>query len=159
MKRGWLATGVLLALSACAGDAQTGAFRERETQLLTTREAASLRCATQSECDRAWARARRFIEMHSSTRITRFTADAIETAQPLLAGNVYLWASRAASEDGRSVIRLKVMCKGMYDSDGGPGWQYDACATKTLELEGSFRSFAGASSAPETRGRTVASPR
>ena len=100
-----------------------------------------LQCSTPAECDRAWHFARRYVEAHSSTRITRADADTIETAAPFLAGEVYLWASRAAL-GGTSVIRLKAMCKGMYDSDGGPGWRYDACATKILDIERGFRSYA-----------------
>ncbi|WP_239483324.1 hypothetical protein [Burkholderia sp. MS455] len=150
MKRRWLAISVLLALSACAGEEHTAAFRKKETQLLETRQTALLRCATQSECDRAWNRTRDFIERHSSTRITRFGSDLIETAQPSLAGNVYLWASRTASADGSSTIRLKAMCKGMYDSNGGPGWQYDGCATQILEIQEGFRSLQDPSSAQGT---------
>jgi hypothetical protein len=56
------------------------------------------------------------------------------------AGNACLWASRAASGDGGAVIGLKAMCKGMYDSNGGPGWQYDACARKILEIVNGFQS-------------------
>lgn len=140
MKRRALAVGMLLALGACAGAARSNVFRSTETQLLAARQAASLQCATPSECDRAWSRTRRYIDAHSSTRVTRFSTDRIETAQPYLAGAVYLWASRAASGDGGAVIRLKAMCKGMYDGDGGPGWQYDACATKIIEIEQGFRS-------------------
>lgn len=138
MKQRVLAASVLLVLGACAGVGQADAFRSTETRLLAAREAASLRCSTPSGCDRAWHLARRYVAAHSSTRITRVSADRIETAQPYLAGEVYLWASRVASGDGGSVIRLKAMCKGMYDSDGGPGWQYDACATKILEIEHGF---------------------
>ncbi|WP_235212558.1 hypothetical protein [Burkholderia pyrrocinia] len=150
MKRRWLAVGVALALSACAGEEHTAAFRKKETQLLETRQTALLRCATQSECDRAWNRTRDFIERRSSTRITRFGPDLIETAQSHLAGNVYLWASRAASADGSATIRLKAMCKGMYDSNGGPGWQYDGCAAKILEIQEGFRSLQDPSSAQGT---------
>lgn len=139
MKRRMLMVGVLLALGACAGSDQLAAFRSTETQLLAMRQAASLQCSTPSECDRAWSRTRRYVQDHSSTRITRFSADQIETAQPYLAGEVYLWASRMESSGG-SVIRLKAMCKGMYDSNGGPGWQYDVCARKILQIEQGFRS-------------------
>ncbi|WP_260427268.1 MULTISPECIES: hypothetical protein [unclassified Burkholderia] len=140
MKRRALAMAVLLALGACAGAERTGTFRTMETRLLEMRQATSLQCSTPSECDRAWSRTRRYVQDHSSTRITRFSADRIETAQPYVAGEVYLWASRAESGGGGSVIRLKAMCKGMYDSNGGPGWQYDACARKILEIEQGFRS-------------------
>ncbi|WP_260433557.1 hypothetical protein [Burkholderia sp. Bp8998] len=141
MKRRALMVGVLLVLGACAGAERAGTFRTTETRLLAMRQAASLQCATPSECDRAWSRTRRYVEAHSSTRITRASADRIETAQPHLAGDVYLWASRAASGDGGAVIRLKAMCKGMYDSNGGPGWQYDACARKILEIGNGFQSY------------------
>ncbi|WP_413169624.1 hypothetical protein [Burkholderia latens] len=130
--------GVLLALGACAGAERTDTFRAMETRLLAMRQAASLQCSTPSDCDRAWSRTRRYVQDHSSTRITRFSTDRIETASPLLAGEVYLWASRMESGGG-AVIRLKAMCKGMYDSNGGPGWQYDACARKILEIGRGFR--------------------
>ncbi|KAB0685453.1 hypothetical protein [Burkholderia territorii] len=139
MKQRALAMGVLLALGACAAAERTETFRTMETRLLAMRQAASLQCSTPSECDRAWSRTRRYVENHSSTRITRFSADRIETAPAFLAGEVYIWASRSESGDG-SVIRLKAMCKGMYNSNGGPGWQYDACARKILEIEQGFRS-------------------
>ncbi|RQT15587.1 hypothetical protein [Burkholderia contaminans] len=144
------ALGVLLALAACAGAERNPAFRATETQLFATRQAAVLQCSTPAECDRAWHFARRYVEAHSSTRITRADADTIETAAPILAGEVYLWASRTTS-GGASMIRLKAMCKGMYASDGGPGWRYDACATKILDIERGFRSYgnpAGSSDAP-----------
>ncbi|WP_322067424.1 hypothetical protein [Burkholderia cenocepacia] len=67
--------------------------------------------------------------------------DRIETAQPYVAGEVYLWASRMVSDGGGYVIRLKPMCKGMYDSDGGPGWQYDTCAKKILGIQSGFLSY------------------
>ncbi|VWC74394.1 hypothetical protein BLA17378_03499 [Burkholderia aenigmatica] len=148
-----LAVGVLLALGACAGAERNAAFRSTETQLLATRQAAALQCATPAECDRAWIFARRYVEAHSATRITRAGADTIETAPPFLAGEVYLWASRTASGGDAAVIRLKAMLKGMYDSDGGPGGQYDACATKIFDIERGFRSFgnpARSSDAPTT---------
>ncbi|VWB86863.1 hypothetical protein BLA6993_04130 [Burkholderia lata] len=150
MKQRLWAVGVLLALSACAGAERNATFRSTETQLFATRQSAALQCSTPAECDRAWNFARRYVEAHSATRITRADADTIETAAPILAGEVYLWASRTAS-GSTSVIRLKAMCKGMYDSDGGPGWQYDACATKILDIERGFRSYgnpARSSSAP-----------
>jgi hypothetical protein len=140
MKLRALTVGVLLALSACAGAERAGTFRTTETQLLAMRQAASLQCSTPSECDRAWSRTRQYVEAHSSTRITRASPDWIETAQPYVAGEVYLWASRTASGEGGAVIRLKAMCKGMYDSNGGPGWQYDACARKILEIGNGFQS-------------------
>ncbi len=139
MKQRVWAVGVLLALGACAGVERNAAFRSTETQLFATRQAAALPCSTPAECDRAWRLARRYVEGHSSTRITRADADTIETAPPFLAGEVYLWASRTASGGGAAVIRLKAMCKGMYGSDGGPGWRYDACATKILDIERGFR--------------------
>ncbi|WP_244137746.1 hypothetical protein [Burkholderia sp. BCC1644] len=97
-----------------------------------------------------WNLTRHYVELHSSTRITRFSADRIETAQPYFAGEVYLWASRMASSDGGGwVIRLKAMCKGMYDSDGGPGWQYGACASQILEIERAFPTYANPPHSPD----------
>lgn len=140
MKLRLWAVGVLVALAACAGAERNTAFRSTETQLFATRQAAVLQCSAPAECDRAWHFARGYVEAHSSTRITRADADTIETAAPFLAGEVYLWASRTTS-GGTSVIRLKAMCKGMYASDGGPGWRYDACATRILDIERGFRSY------------------
>ena len=150
MKRRALAASVVLVLSACAGVEQTAAFRSTETKLFATRQAASRQCLSPSECDPMWNITRHYVEVHSSTQITRFSADRIETAQPHFAGEVYLWASRMASGDGGWVIRLKAMCKGMYDSDGGPGWQYDACASKILEIERGFRLYALPPHSPDT---------
>ncbi|VWB53811.1 hypothetical protein BLA15945_02512 [Burkholderia lata] len=149
MKQRVWAAGVLLVLGACAGADRNAAFRSTETQLFAARQAAVLQCATPAECDRAWHFARRYIEAHSSTRITRAGADTIETAPPLLAGEVYLWASRTASGGGASVIRLKAMCKGMYGTDGGPGWRYDACATRILDIERGFRANGNPARSPD----------
>ncbi|WP_260429883.1 hypothetical protein [Burkholderia cepacia] len=149
MKQRVWAVVVLLALSACAGAERNAAFRSTETQLFAARQAAALPCSTPAECDRAWRVARRYVEGHSSTRITRADADTIETAPPFLAGEVYVWASRTASGGGAAVIRLKAMCKGMYDSDGGPGWRYDACATKILDIERGFRADVNPARSPD----------
>lgn len=149
MKRWALSASIVLVLVACAGARQAATFRSTETQLLAARQAASRQCASPSECDRMWNITRHYVEVHSSTRITRFGADRIETAQPHFSGEVYLWASRSASADGGWVIRLKAMCKGMYDSDGGPGWQYGPCASKILEIEQGFRSYENPSHSPE----------
>lgn len=54
-----------------------------------------------------------------------------------------------ASSDGGWVIRLKAMCKGMYDSNGGPGWQYGSCASKILEVEKGFRLYANPLHSPD----------
>ncbi|WP_234745744.1 hypothetical protein [Burkholderia sp. WTPI3] len=152
MKQGWWAMGVLLMSGARASDARMAAFRQSETQLLTLRQTASLPCATQAACDRAWLLTRRYVENRSSTRITRFDAEVIETAQSHLAGNVYLWASRVALSEGGWLIRIKAMCKGMYGSDGGPGWRYDVCAAQIREIEGGFRSFVDPLSDPQATG-------
>ncbi|MCW3503053.1 hypothetical protein K6Y79_22905 [Burkholderia cenocepacia] len=141
MKRRMLMAVVLLALGACAGSQRAATFRSTETQLLEGRQAASLRCSTRTECDGAWNRTQRYIESHSATRVIRSGMDRIETAQPYVAGEVYLWASRTVSDGGGYVIRLKPMCKGMYDSDGGPGWQYDTCAKKILGIQSGFLSY------------------
>jgi len=149
MKHWTLAIGALLTLGACASEERISAFRSTETQLFAARQAASLQCLTSSDCDRVWDLTRRYVQGHSSTRVTRFSADLIETAPPHFAGEVYLWASRTASGDGGAVIRLKAMCKGMYDSDGGPGWQYGACASKILEIEKGFRLYANPQHSPD----------
>ncbi|VWC74040.1 hypothetical protein BLA17378_03472 [Burkholderia aenigmatica] len=152
MKLEWLAMGVLLILGACASDERMATFRQSETQLLKLRQIASLPCATQAACDHAWQLTQRYVENRSSTRITRFDAEVIETAQPHLAGNVYLWASRVALSRGGWLIRIKAMCKGMYSSDGGPGWRYDVCVAQILEIEGGFQSFVIPLSDPEATG-------
>lgn len=96
MKQRVCAVVVLLALGACADAERNAAFRSTKTQLFAARQAAALQCSTTAECDRAWRLARRYVEGHSSTRITRADADTIETAPPFLAGEVYVWASRSA---------------------------------------------------------------
>lgn len=144
--------GMLLMLSACASDERMARFRQSETQLLTLRQTASLPCATQAAYDRAWQFTRRYVENRSSTRITWSDAEVIETAPSHLAGNVSLWASRVALSEGGWLIRIKGMCKGMYSSDGGPGWRYDVRAAQILEIEGGFRSFADPLSGPQPAG-------
>lgn len=126
------------ALAACATNAGRDAFRRSETQLEAARKHALIECATPDECARAWSRARAFVQAHSPTGIVSTTNDTIETRMPHEFGVAYFWAVRVAADNGASVIRLKGMCRGMYSSDGGPGWAYRDCAAQLRDAQLEF---------------------
>ena len=133
------ALGVLLALSACAGAERNAAFRATETQLFATRRGAAVFDACRMRpcmalrtplCRSA------FVDPDHARRC-RYDRNG-----GAVSGRRSVSVGLRAALGGTSVIRLKAMCKGMYDSDGGPGWRYDACATKILDIERGFRSYA-----------------
>lgn len=125
-------------LAACVTDAGGEAFRRSETELEAAREQGAIVCATSGDCALAWSRARLFVQAHSPTPIERLTDDSIETRMPHEFGVAYFWASREPAADGTTTIRLKGMCRGMYDSDGGPGWNYRNCAGQLREAQLEF---------------------
>lgn len=125
-------------LAACATGTGGEAFRRSETWLETAREQGAIECTSPDDCAQAWNRARLFIQLHSPTPIERLTDDAIETRMPHEFGVAYFWASRQPAADGTATIRLKGMCRGMYNSDGGPGWRYESCAGQLREAQFEF---------------------
>lgn len=129
--------------AACVTEADRDAFRSSETGLEAARSVAEVTCSTAGACAEAWQRARLFVQLRSPTPIARITDDAIETRQPHEFGVAYFWAQRAQGVDGATTIRLKGMCRGMYGSDGGPGWTYGACAGQIRSAELEFSRVVG----------------
>jgi hypothetical protein len=114
-------------------------FQKTETELAKARELASVTCHAQTICDRIWERTRAYVAEHSTTRIHRADSAVIETERPHQFGVAYFWAERTVVEDGSTRIRLKGMCRGMYNSAGGPGWTYSQCAPQIAETEAAFQ--------------------
>lgn len=133
-----LALLLALALVACATDASRSAFRRSEVDLAAAREQAQVECADPQACSQAWDRARLFVQRHSATPIDHLDDDTIETRMPHEFGVAYFWATRLTADDGRTVIRLKGLCRGMYSVDGGPGWTYGSCAAQLREAQIEF---------------------
>jgi hypothetical protein len=133
-------TGSIL-LAACATASREAAFRREEVELFRARQEASVACETTVACDKAWARTRTFIQTHSATQIVQADDSAIQTAFPHAFGFVYFAASRSADDAGNIVIRLKAMCRGMYDSDGGAGPLYSTCARSIESAEAEFHAW------------------
>jgi hypothetical protein len=128
------------ALAGCMTDTDAGreAFRHTETELEAARELAAIECTTPGDCAQAWNRARVFVQLHSPTPIERVTDESIETRMPHEFGVAYFWAARRTDADGTTTIRLKGMCRGMYSTDGGPGWTYGRCAAQLREAQLEF---------------------
>jgi hypothetical protein len=84
------------------------------------------------------------VAQHSAARILRADDAIIETKKPHQFGVVYIWASRTPASDdpGSSIIKLNVMCRGMYESDGSRGWMYGTCARQVVEVDRAFHHFA-----------------
>ncbi|CAB3751187.1 hypothetical protein [Paraburkholderia solisilvae] len=132
-------TGCTLPLFASHAQNRAASFRQTEIELAQAREQASFVCADEDACDRTWERVQTYVEQHSATRIVRISDTAIETGMPHQFGVAYFWAERTRDSDGATHIRLKGMCRGMYTSDGGPGWTYATCATQIAAAESGFR--------------------
>jgi len=130
---------VLAAIGACASSVPPAEFRRSEQRLEAARLVASLECTTPRDCDDRWTRTRAFIDERSATPVSSVSASAIETGEPHQFGVVYLRAERVAAADGVTVIRLKGMCRGMYDTDGGPGPLYRGCAKQIYDAALDYR--------------------
>jgi hypothetical protein len=131
----------LALLAACATASREAAFRAEEVELFRARQETSIACTTAPACDDAWARTRAFIQAHSATRIVQADDAVIQTAFPHAFGFVYLAASKDADGNGGAAIRLKAMCRGMYDSDGNAGPLYSTCAKSIISVEARFRAW------------------
>ncbi|WP_042338963.1 hypothetical protein [Paraburkholderia ferrariae] len=125
-------------LAACATQDRLEAFQQSETALEAAREQAAIECATPGACAQAWERTRAFVESHSPTPVERVTQESIETREPHEFGVAYFWAERYTAADGTTTIHLKGMCRGMYSTDGGPGWAYRRCAPQLREVQLEF---------------------
>lgn len=135
---------VLTTLAACATQADNEVFRKTEIELAAVRERAAIECSTSRACSLAWSRTRVFVQSHSPTPVERVTDESIETRMPHEFGVAYFWAARETSAAG-TTIRLKGMCRGMYSTDGGPGWTYAHCAEQLRRVQFEFaRELGGA---------------
>lgn len=151
MKKGYTTfyalMGSLTVLAGCVthgGDMpESSSFRRSETALAAARNAGKVECISTADCSRAWDRARMFVQRHSPTSIIRSTDDTIETRMPHEFGLAWFWATRKATANGETVIRLKGLCRGMYDSDGSPGWIYERCAEQLREAQIEFAKEVG----------------
>jgi hypothetical protein len=128
-------------LAACATASHETAFRAEEVELFRARQEASIVCTTAAACDDAWTRTRTYVAGHSATRIVQADDAVIQTAFPHAFGFVYLAASKDADGTGGAAIRLKAMCRGMYDSDGNAGLLYSTCAESVISVEAGFRAW------------------
>ena len=128
-------------LAACATAARDTAFRAEEVELFRAHQQARIVCNASPACDEAWARTKTFIAAHSATRIVHADDTVIQTAFSHEFGVVYLAASKDADGNGGAAIRLKAMCRGMYDSDGNAGLLYSTCAKSVISVETGFRAW------------------
>ncbi|MFT4069392.1 hypothetical protein [Paraburkholderia sp.] len=128
-------------VAGCANPARDAAFRHEEGALFDARQQAAVRCEPRIDCEAAWARARAFIEARSASRIVRENDALIETALPHSFGFVYLAASKGQTDEGHTLIWLKAMCRGMYDTDGNAGLLYSTCADSIVAIEAEFHAW------------------
>lgn len=131
-------------LGACSTEARVAMQRDTEIQLETARAGAAVICSARADCDRIWDMTKRYVSQRSVTPIRRADDAVIETAEPHSFGAVYVWAVRTTDPSGLSTIRIKGMCRGMYNADGDPGWLYTRCAQQVQAVETDFRAFVGA---------------
>jgi hypothetical protein len=143
MKQVILLVITLASLSACAGGWTRNDNYAEDAELQIAYEQTSITCAGQKSCEPIWQRTRDYVVENSTTPIRRADNVVIETKQPHQFGVLYIWASKTPAVDNResSTIRLKVMCRGMYESDGSRGWMYDTCAKQVVQVERGFRRF------------------
>jgi hypothetical protein len=130
-----------ISVAGCNTEARVAAHRETEIALEKAREVAYVDCSTPIDCDRLWTRTRLYVAQRSVTPIRRADDTAIETAEPHEFGAVYVWATRSSDANGVSTIRIKGICRGMYRTDGNPGWLYGTCAEQIRSVETDFRPF------------------
>jgi hypothetical protein len=134
----------LVSLAACTTGLKRQDDSKQEAELQVANEEASVSCVGQKSCDVIWQRTRSYVAAHSAAIIQRADDTIIETKIPHQFGVVYIWASRTPSPDDpvSSIIKLHVMCRGMYESDGSRGWLYGDCARQVVEVERGFHRFA-----------------
>ncbi|MFM0044449.1 hypothetical protein PQR05_29035 [Paraburkholderia sediminicola] len=133
-----------LALSGCMSaekqEAQARDFTRSESLLDTAQRNASVACADQTQCDKAWSLTKDYVAAHSSTSIVRADAAAIETDVPSRSGKAVYSATRVAKGSG-ATITLYAQCRGMYGQDRAMGSDYDDCVEQIGPTQNGFVPF------------------
>jgi hypothetical protein len=144
MKRATLLAITLVSLAACTTGLTRNDDYRQEVELQVANEQASVSCFGPKSCDVIWQRTKSYVVQHSAALIRRADDAIIETKIPHQFGVVYVWASRTPSSDNpaSSIIKLHVMCRGMYESDGSRGLMYGNCARQVVDVERRFHRFA-----------------
>jgi hypothetical protein len=143
MKRAIALAATFATLTACTGNWIHNDTRAGDAELQAAQALAEVDCVGQRACERLWKRTREYVVRQSLTQIKRSDDSVIETAQPHEFGILYIWASKEPLSNGPSAwaIRLNVMCRGMYKSDGSRGWLYESCARQVEQAERGFRPY------------------
>jgi hypothetical protein len=133
-----------LALSGCMSaekqEAQARDFTRSESLLDAAQRNASVACADQTQCDKAWSLTKDYVAAHSSTSIVRADAVAIESDVPSRSGKAVYSATRVAKGSG-STITLYAQCRGMYGQDRAMGSDYDDCVKQIGPTQNGFVPF------------------
>ncbi|MFM0725942.1 hypothetical protein PQQ53_19960 [Paraburkholderia strydomiana] len=148
MKNSGMAAVALLTIivAGCSTEARIASHRDTEIALEKARDLAYVDCSARVDCGQLWKRTRLYVAQRSVTPIRHADDTTIETAEPHQFGAVYVWATRTSDASGMSTIRIKGICRGMYRTDGTPGWLYGTCAEQIRAVETDFRPFIGAPS-------------
>ncbi|MNJ41763.1 hypothetical protein D3C77_366980 [compost metagenome] len=99
---------VVLALSGCANNQQTEAFRAEALRTTPT-------CDSTDSCEVKWSAARRWVLSHAGTKIQNYGSDYFDTYNPiqnspLLAAQI----SKDAVGGGKYAITAKLWCDNMF---------------------------------------------
>lgn len=127
-------------MSAEKQEAEARDFTRSESLLDTAQRNASVACADQMQCDKAWSLTKDYVAAHSSTSIVRADAAAIETDVPSRSGKAVYSATRVAKGSG-ATITLYAQCRGMYGQDRAMGSDYDDCVKQIGPAQNGFVPF------------------
>ncbi|MFP4896585.1 hypothetical protein [Paraburkholderia sp. EG304] len=131
-------------LAGCASTAREAAFRHQGIALFDARQQASVRCEPRGDREAVWTRTHAFIAKHSASRIVRADDTPIEIPLPHSFGFVYLGMLKEPADEDQTLIQLRAICRGMYDTDGRASLLYSTCADAIVAVDDEFRAFMSA---------------
>jgi outer membrane murein-binding lipoprotein Lpp len=109
-------TGAVVLMSGCASmEREMQAATDRETAIRIAlieaeRDSSSVKCATKTECEKAFTRAKIFVHDRSSMRVQFADDTTITTYNPNDYGLIGLTVTRRPGEGDSATLTLKVSC-------------------------------------------------
>lgn len=149
MKTGFLGAasiGLMAILAGCASPEQVARVKAEsakvKSDLIASWPKASVRCKDEKSCDKAFARAKIFVQEFSDMKIQTSDDTMVTTYNPIEYGDIGLSVTRMPEAGEGAIIKIQPVCKGLRSlEDIDMSWTATGCAKKMAYINNNFGAY------------------
>ncbi|MBD9577945.1 hypothetical protein IB260_21650 [Pseudomonas sp. PDM23] len=145
---GAISIGLMVTLAGCASPEQVARVKAEKAKvkrdLIASWPKASVRCKDEKSCNKAFSRAKVFVQQISDMKIQMSDETMVTTYNPTEFGYVGLTVTRSPDVGNEEIIKIQPVCRGLrsledIDSDI-TGFAAD-CAKKMAYINNNFKAY------------------